>query len=130
MPQKFPAKKFITNPWIHMPDFLIDANLPAKISIWQNQRFIHINTLDPYWDDEAIWQYAKTNNLTIISKDKDFLLHQLLKGTPPKVIHIKFGNLKLNDFISIIENCWNEVELLLINHTLINIYSDKIEAIK
>lgn len=113
-----------------MPDFLIDANLPAKISIWQNQRFIHINTLDPYWDDEAIWQYAKTNNLTIISKDKDFLIKQLLKGTPPKVVHIKFGNLKLNDFISAIETCWDEVELLLSNHTLINIYSDSIEAIK
>ena len=113
-----------------MPDFLIDANLPAKIGIWQNQRFIHKVTLDPCWDDEAIWQYAKTNNLTIISKDKDFFIQQLLKGTPPKVVHIKFGNLKLNDFISVIENCWNEVELLLINHTLINIYSDTIEAIK
>lgn len=130
MLQKFRAKKFITNPWIHMPDFLIDANLPAKISIWQNQRFIHINTLDPYWDDEVIWQHAKTNNLTIISKDKDFLIQQLLKGTPPKVVHIKFGNLKLNDFISAIENCWDEVEALLSNHTLINLYSDRIEAIK
>jgi predicted nuclease of predicted toxin-antitoxin system len=113
-----------------MPDFLIDANLPAKISIWQNQRFIHINTLDPYWDDEAIWQYAKTNELTIISKDKDFLIQQLLKGTPPKIVHIKFGNLKLIDFISVIETCWDEVELLLNNHTLINLYSDRIEAIK
>jgi predicted nuclease of predicted toxin-antitoxin system len=113
-----------------MPDFLIDANLPAKISVWQNKRFIHINTIDPYWDDEAIWQYAKTNNLTIISKDKDFLIQQLLKGTPPKVVHIKFGNMKLNDFISVIETCWDEVELLLGNHTLINLYSDKIEAIK
>lgn len=113
-----------------MPDFLIDANLPAKISIWQNQRFIHIVTLDLCWDDEAFWQYAKINDLTKISKDKDFFMQQLLKGTPPKVVHIKFGNLKLNDFISVIKNCWNEVELLLINQTLINIYSDRIEAIK
>ena len=130
MPQKFPAKKFITNPWIHMPDFLIDVNLPAKINIWQSERFIHVSTLDPSWDDEVVWQFAKTNNLTIISKDKDFLIQQLIKGTPPKVVHIKFGNLKLDDFISVIETCWNEVELLLVNHTLINIYSDKIEAIK
>ena len=113
-----------------MSDFLIDANLPAKISIWQNQRFVHVITLDPCWDDEAIWQYARTNNLTIISKDKDFLIQQLLKGAPPKIVHIKFGNMKLNDFIYAIEACWSEVELLLTDHNLINIYTDSIEAIK
>ena len=113
-----------------MPDFLIDANLPAKISIWQNERFIHIASLDPCWDDEVLWEYAKTNSLTIISKDKDFLILQLLKNTPPKVVHVKVGNLKLNDFISIIERSWDEVEILLASHTLINIYSDRIEAIK
>jgi predicted nuclease of predicted toxin-antitoxin system len=113
-----------------MPDFLIDANLPAKIGIWQNKRFIHLETLDPFWDDEVIWQFAKTNNLTIISKDKDFLIQQLIKGTPPKVVHIKFGNLKLKDFITVIETCWSEVEFLLEKNTLINIYSDRIEAIK
>ena len=113
-----------------MPEFLIDANLPAKISIWQNERFVHIAVLNPAWDDDAIWQYAKTNNLTIVSKDKDFLIHQLLKGTPPKVVHIKFGNLKLNDFIAVIEKNWEQVEILLTDHTLINIHSDRIEAIK
>jgi predicted nuclease of predicted toxin-antitoxin system len=113
-----------------MPDFLIDANLPVKISIWENERFVHVSNIDPSWDDEAIWQYAKTNNLTIISKDKDFLVYQLLKGSPPKIVHIKFGNLKLNDFIAVFEKYWNQVESLLTTHNLINLYSDSIEAIK
>ncbi len=113
-----------------MPDFLIDANLPAKISIWENERFVHVSEINPSWDDEAIWQYAKTNNLTIISKDKDFLVYQLLKGSPPKVVHIKFGNLKLTNFIAVIETYWKQVESLLTTHHLINLYSDNIEAIK
>jgi predicted nuclease of predicted toxin-antitoxin system len=113
-----------------MPEFLIDANLPAKIKVWENNRFLHAITINPNWADKDIWQYAKENNLTIVSKDKDFLLLQFQHGSPPKIVHIKFGNIKLSDFITIIETCWVEVEALLSNHTIINIYSDKIEAIK
>ncbi|MEP6701228.1 MAG: DUF5615 family PIN-like protein [Bacteroidota bacterium] len=113
-----------------MPDFLIDANLPFKINIWQSERFIHVADLNPCWDDKSIWEYAKTNRLIIISKDKDFLMQQIIKGSPPKIVHIKFGNLQLNDFIRTIEKCWQEVELLLANHNLINIYSERIEAIR
>ena len=113
-----------------MPEFLIDANLPSKIKIWESERFIHVSAIQPDWNDDDIWEYAKKNNLCIITKDKDFLLYQLANGSPPNVVHIKFGNLKLNQFISIIENCWSEVEELLQHHTLLNIYFDKIEAIK
>lgn len=113
-----------------MPEFLIDANLPAKINAWKSERFIHVSSINPLWNDDDIWNYAKANNLSIISKDKDFLIYQLANGTPPKIIHIKFGNLKFKEFINVIENCWNEVENPLSSHSLINIYLDKIEAIK
>ena len=113
-----------------MAEFLIDGNLPAKIKVWENNRFIHAMKINPNWTDKDIWQYAKENNLTIVSKDKDFLLLQLHHGSPPKIVHIKFGNIKLSDFIMIIENYWKEVESLLSDHNIINIYSDKIEAIK
>jgi predicted nuclease of predicted toxin-antitoxin system len=113
-----------------MPEFLIDANLPAKIKVWESNRFLHALKINPNWADKDIWEYAKENNLTIVSKDKDFLLLQFQNGSPPKIVHIKFGNIKLSDFILIIENCWKEVEILLTHHTIINIYSDKIEAIK
>ena len=109
-----------------MPDFLIDANLPAKISIWENERFVHVSNIDPFWDNEAIWQYAKKNNLVIISKDKDFLFYQLLKGSPPKIVHIKFGNLKLNDFTALIEKYRSRVESLF-THNLINLYPDALK---
>lgn len=130
MPLKFQVKKFTINHWIHMPDFLIDANLPSKVNVWQNDRFIHVMNIDPSWSDDKIWEYATANKLTIISKDKDFLVQQILKEFPPKVVHIKFGNIKLSDFIAIIDGCWTEVEALLATYTLINIYADRIEAIR
>jgi predicted nuclease of predicted toxin-antitoxin system len=42
--------------------------------------------------DSAIWEYAKLNGLTIVSKDSDFVLQSLLYGAPPKVIHLQVGN--------------------------------------
>ncbi|MEZ4821876.1 MAG: DUF5615 family PIN-like protein [Ignavibacteria bacterium] len=36
-----------------------------------------------------MWEYAKENNLTIISKDADFSSRILIKSPPPKVIHIR-----------------------------------------
>jgi predicted nuclease of predicted toxin-antitoxin system len=130
MLQRFPVKKYTTNHSPAMPEFLIDVNLPSKVQIWQSERFIHVSSINAYWSDTEIWEYAKANNLTIINKDKDFLIYQLANGTPPKIVHIKFGNLKLKDFILMIESSWKEVEILLKDHSLINIYIDKIEAIK
>lgn len=87
-----------------MQKFLIDANLPYHIDIWNSDQFIHVFQLNPEWDDNSIWNYAKQNDLIIVSKDKDFFIKQLLFGAPPKLIQIKYGNLKLKEFIQRIEH--------------------------
>ena len=110
--------------------YLIDANLPFRVPRWQNDAFRFVVKLNPAWDDEQIWEYAKEHGLVIVTKDKDFIVKQAIAGAPPIVVHVRFGNLKLADFISRIETVWPEVEALLQTHTIINIYSDKIEAIK
>lgn len=113
-----------------MPQFLIDANLPFKISCWKSDRFLHVLKINPLWDDNEIWQYALIHKLTIVSKDKDFSVKQFIEGSPPKLVHIKFGNLKLSDFINRVEHVWNDVEKLLENHSVVNIYLSKLESIK
>lgn len=42
--------------------------------------------------DLEIWEYAKQNGLTIISKDSDFRDRSLLRGSPPKVIWLRTEN--------------------------------------
>ena len=113
-----------------MPEFIIDANLPSKISIWENNNFVDVLSINPLWDDNEIWDYAKANGLTIITKDKDFAVKQILYGSPPKVIHIKFGNLRLKGFIALIEKLWPAIENLITGSSIINIYKDRIESIK
>jgi predicted nuclease of predicted toxin-antitoxin system len=83
-----------------MPKYLIDANLPYYFSIWNTGDYIHQRDLVDSWTDEQIWDYGKVNNLTIITKDADFSHKIIFKEPPPKVIHIKIGNMKLKDFLN------------------------------
>ena len=43
-------------------------------------------------DDSAIWQYAKDNGFTIVSKDSDFQERCILHGQPPKFIWLRAAN--------------------------------------
>jgi predicted nuclease of predicted toxin-antitoxin system len=110
--------------------YLIDANLPFRVHAWQTDAFLFVVKINPAWDDEEIWKYARENSLVIVTKDKDFLVKQAIAGAPPYVVHVKSGNLKLVDFVNRIEKVSPEVESLLQTHTIINIYADKLEAIK
>lgn len=42
--------------------------------------------------DEAVWDYARTNGFTVVSKDSDFQQRSLLYGHPSKVVWIRIGN--------------------------------------
>lgn len=112
------------------PLYLIDANLPFRVPVWHTDAAAFVVKINAKWDDEEIWNYAKANGLIIVTKDKDFIVKQAIAGSPPKLVHVKFGNLKLADFIHRIETVWKEVESLVQTHSIVNIYSDKLEAIK
>lgn len=43
-------------------------------------------------DDASVWQYAKDNDFTIVSKDSDFQERSVLQGYPPKVIWLRATN--------------------------------------
>ena len=113
-----------------VPKYIVDANLPYYFSLWNNSDFIHVKDLDDSWSDEIIWQYAKENNLTIITKDADFSLKVLYKGVPPKVIHLKFGNLRIRELHELMLKSWQKIEESLQENSLINVYFDRIEGIK
>jgi len=81
-----------------MPRFLIDANPPYYFSIWNTPDFIHLKDINDSLPDEEVWEYAPKNDLIIITKDTDFSTRILFHNPPPKVIHTRFGNMKMNQF--------------------------------
>ena len=112
-----------------MPRFLIDVNLPYYFGLWNTEDYIHQIDLGPAAKDQDIWMYAKANGLTIITKDSDFSAKVLLYGPPPKVIHIRIGNVTMSQFFEIMHAAWPDVLTLSASHRLVNVYADQIEAI-
>jgi len=112
-----------------MNKYLIDANLPGKIRVWQTEDFEFVSEINDEWTDSEIWDYAKQNNLTIVSKDADFSHRIMVSNPPPKIIHIKIGNMRLRDFNAAIEQVWEKAKRLSETHKLVNVFIDRIEAV-
>lgn len=113
-----------------MKRFLIDANLPFRIPSWQREGFWHVFEIDDEWSDSEIWDYARKNACTIVTKDADFSNRIIVSSPPPKVIHIKVGNLKLATFKQFIEENWKAIETASKTHKLVNVYLDRLESIE
>jgi predicted nuclease of predicted toxin-antitoxin system len=112
-----------------MPRFLIDVNLPYRFSLWNSPDVVHQFDLGDTWTDDQIWEYAKEHGLIIVSKDADFSVRAIFSEPPPKVIHIRFGNLKMRDFFSVLTKYWDEAVQLTEQNKLVAIYRDRVEAI-
>lgn len=113
-----------------MPKFLIDANLPYYFSVWKGDKFIHQFELGDTWSDERIWDYASENDLTIVTKDADFTNKLMISHSPPKVIHLKIGNMKLNELHEFISRVWDDIVELNKGHKLVRVYEDRFETIE
>ncbi|MFN3406063.1 MAG: DUF5615 family PIN-like protein [Cytophagaceae bacterium] len=113
-----------------MADFLIDVNLPYYFSLWNSPEYIHQTNINDCWTDNQIWDYAKDNQLTIITKDADFQNRILLSEPPPKVIYIRIGNCRLRELHQLLSKYWQEILEISKECKLVIVYKDRIEGIK
>lgn len=113
-----------------MTEFLVDVNLPYKFKLWHDERFQHVREIDDEWSDSQIWEYAKERALTIITKDVDFSNRIITTKPPPKVIHLKTGNMKLAEFRQFMLTNWDVIEQMSEHHKLVDVYLDRITGIE
>jgi len=113
-----------------MKKFLVDANLPIKVSSWESEIFEFVSLINQEFSDGEIWNYAKQRNLTIVTKDADFSHRIMTSSPPPKIIHIKIGNLRLREFKALIEKLWPLAEEISSTHKLVNVFPDRIEGVE
>lgn len=78
----------------------------------------------------TFWNYARKNAYTIVTKDADFSHRIIVSKPPPKIIHLRIGNLKLRDFKTFIEENWRDIQSASKDHKLVNVYLDRIESIE
>lgn len=112
-----------------MAAYLIDVNLPYYFSPWQGDEYLHLRDLGDDWTDSRVWDYAKRLSLTIVSKDTDFSDRILLSDPPPRVIHVRIGNLRMRDFHQSIAGRWESICELSRLNKLVQVFPDRIEAV-
>lgn len=77
-------------------NILLDQNIsfrvvPLLLATFPNAKQVKELGLTDASDVE-IWSYAKANQYTIVTFDYDFIDLVNLKGAPPKVVWLRFGN--------------------------------------
>ena len=112
-----------------MKKYLIDVNLPRYFSLWSDDEFEHVVNINDQMKDSEIWEYAKQHNLVIVTKDADFSDRILLAEPPPRIIHIRTGNMKIREFHQVISQLWEQSCMLSDRHKLVQVYNDRIEGL-
>jgi predicted nuclease of predicted toxin-antitoxin system len=94
---------------------LFNENLSPKLPHRLNDLFpnsLHVRdvgmkaTIDP-----IVWDYAKDNNLIIVSKDADMHDLSLFFGNPPKVIWLRLGNCSTLQVENVLRRDFNAIKL-------------------
>jgi predicted nuclease of predicted toxin-antitoxin system len=94
---------------------LFDENLSSKLPNRLSDLFpnsLHVRdvgmkaTIDP-----IVWDYAKENNLMIVSKDADMHDLSLVLGNPPKVIWLRLGNCSTLQVENLLRRDFNAIKI-------------------
>ena len=77
---------------------LFDQNLSPTLvarlaDIYPHSSHVHSHSLDTASDLE-IWDFARSNDYVIVTKDADFSELSALRGFPAKIVWLQFGNCK------------------------------------
>jgi predicted nuclease of predicted toxin-antitoxin system len=94
---------------------LFDENLSPKLPTRLNDLFpnsLHVRDVGmKATNDPVVWNYAKDNNLMIVSKDSDMHDLSLVFGNPPKVIWLRLGNCSTIQVENLLRRDFNVIKL-------------------
>jgi predicted nuclease of predicted toxin-antitoxin system len=68
--------------------------------------------------DPIVWDFAKDNNLMIVSKDADMHDLSLVLGNPPKVIWLRLGNCSTRQVENVLRRDFEAIKLFYDDETL------------
>jgi len=75
---------------------LYDQNLSYRLVKWLADLFPNSSHVSNHFltraGDGVIWEFARANGYTLVTKDADYRDMSLLRGHPPKVVWLRIGN--------------------------------------
>jgi predicted nuclease of predicted toxin-antitoxin system len=113
-----------------MTGFLFDANLPDVSGLDTELPISHAASLGERMTDSAIREHARKKNLVIVTKNADFSQRIILAEPPPRVVHLRIGNMRRREFELWIQRCWPRIEAAAKSHKLVNVFLDRIQSVR
>lgn len=93
---------------------LFDQNLSWRLAqalVAQFPESIHVRDAGlASADDAAVWEFARSNDLTIVTKDADFHQRSFVFGSPPRVVWIRRGNCSTDAIIDLLMKRRDRIE--------------------
>ncbi len=93
---------------------LLDQNISYRVLKKINQSFPNSEQVKRLrlesTPDIEIWNYAKSNDFIIVTFDADFSDISSLKGHPPKIIWLRFGNNTSNFIAERLNHLQDQIE--------------------
>lgn len=93
---------------------LFDQNLSWRLTRALAEHFpqsIHVRDVElASADDAAVWEFARSNGLTIVTKDADFHQRSFVLGSPPRVVWIRRGNCSTDAIIDLLVQRRDKIE--------------------
>ena len=111
-----------------MNHLLIDENLPASLAAILPLDCAHATDLGKQVTDHQIWDFARSKNSTILTRDTDFFDRIVLEGPPPKVIWVRLGNIRKRDLERLLLRRWPQITELITFADLVEVHQDSLEA--
>jgi len=108
--------------------FLVDVNLPKHFSFFHADNFQFVIDINGKADDRDIWQYAKENDLVILTKDADFYDRCIIDINSPKVVYFKLGNMLFKEIHQFFTEDWTNIMEYLPNAKMIIVSRTHIEV--
>lgn len=89
--------------------FIVDTQLPPRLAGYLQSRghdCIHTTSFEDghLLQDAEIIVIAIEEDRAVISKDTDFSDHYFLRGSPPKILLLQFGNISNSELIGYFDN--------------------------
>jgi predicted nuclease of predicted toxin-antitoxin system len=112
-----------------MKGYLFDGNVPSRLRFSPKLPIIPLSNVGRNPSDSQIWDFARKYDLVIVSKDTDFSDRIITTSPPPRVVHLRFGNLRRNEYHALLARRWPQIESLLKTNKLVNVYIDRLEGI-
>lgn len=92
---------------------LLDENLPPRLARSLGEFFpgsAHVADVgSDRAEDEAVWDYARANGFTVVTKDADFSDLSSLRGAPPRVIWVRRGNCTTQEIEHLLRTSADEI---------------------